>query len=182
MKRVLVVGDSHIHERADEIPPEFYRVFRERAYDIVIHTGDLVDPDVADLFRSLGQRAYFVEGNMDYLDLPEREVVVVEEVVLGVVHGHQVRPRGNRERLAVIARDMGVSVLVNGHTHSPFIEEVGGVLLVNPGSVTGVWGGGGGSMTPSFIELEIDKRSLRALLYELERGEVVLREEKRYMF
>ncbi len=55
---MLVVGDSHIRERADEIPKEFYEYFSSNSYDIVIHTGDLVDPDVIDLFKNFGKEFY----------------------------------------------------------------------------------------------------------------------------
>ncbi|MGC9010291.1 MAG: YfcE family phosphodiesterase [Sulfolobales archaeon] len=171
---MLVVGDSHIRERADEIPREFYEYFSSNSYDIVIHTGDLVDPDVIDLFKNFGKEFYVVEGNMDYLNLPDHHILGIYGIRIGIVHGHQVRPRGDLNKLTKLGRELGVIILISGHTHSPFIEFSGDILHVNPGSVTGVWGGGGGSMIPSFAELEIFEDSrLIATLYELRRGEVM---------
>ncbi len=175
MRKILVVGDSHIHERADEIPKEFHSHFMKQNYDIVIHTGDVVDPDVLDLFKGLGKRFFVVEGNMDYLNLPDHHIIDLYGVRIGLVHGHQVRPRGDLGKLSRLGRALGASILISGHTHYPFIEFFEDILHINPGSVTGVWGGGGGSMTPSFIELEIDEtRKLVAALYELRKNELVI--------
>jgi phosphoesterase, MJ0936 family len=170
---VLILGDSHIHDRADEIPGEFMDIFASGSYEIVIHTGDLVDPDVLSLVKKLGRRQYVVRGNMDYLDLPKQAVFGVGGVKIGVVHGDQVRPRGNIEALTRIAKTINVNVLVSGHTHAPFITEHEGVIHVNPGSVTGVWGGGGGSMRPSFIEMTVMDNKINVELYELVNNRVL---------
>lgn len=175
---ILVMSDSHIHERADWFPKEFTELFKNRRYDIVIHAGDVVDEDVLDYVRGLGRKAYVVQGNMDYLDLPEEEVIDVFGTKIGVIHGDQVRPRGNIGALTMIAKSMGVSILVSGHTHSPFITVESGVIHINPGSITGVWGGGGGSFTPSFIEVELYRNWIaKIVLYELERGRITTRGE-----
>ena len=175
---LLVMSDSHIHERADWFPKEFLEMFKSRTYDIVVHAGDVVDQDVLEFIKSLGKRVYVVQGNMDYLDLPEEQIFDVFGVRIGVVHGDQVRPRGNIKALTMLAKNMGVSILISGHTHSPFIVVESGVLHINPGSVTGVWGGGGGSLTPSFIELEIysDGKAF-VKLHELVKGVVKTRSE-----
>ncbi len=175
---ILVISDSHIHERADWFPKEFVEMFKSRKYDAVIHAGDVVDQDVLDYIERLGKRLVVVQGNMDYLDLPEEEVFDVFGIRIGVVHGDQVRPRGNISALTMIARRMGVSILVSGHTHSPFVTVYSSVLHINPGSVTGVWGGGGGSFTPSFIEMELYSNGVTNItLYQLERNRVTSKEE-----
>jgi predicted phosphodiesterase len=69
----------------------------------------------------------------------------------------------------MIAQKLGVNILVSGHTHSDFIK-VGSTsreLLLNPGSLTGVWGGGGGSFTPSFMVLEFMNNALTVKTYRL---------------
>jgi len=171
--KVLILSDSHIHDRADEIPGEFMEIFASGSYEIVMHTGDLVDPDVLSLVKKLGERQYIVKGNMDYLDLPKQAVFEVGGVKIGVVHGDQVRPRGNIEALTRIAKTINVNVLVSGHTHAPFITEYKGVIHVNPGSVTGVWGGGGGSARPSFIEMTVMDNKIDVELYELVNNRVL---------
>lgn len=173
----LVMSDSHIPERAEWFPRKFLEIFEGKRYDFVVHAGDLVSSEVLEFLRGLSRRLYVVMGNMDYLyHLPESERFEVLGVPIGVVHGDQVRPRGNIDALTQLAKYMEVSVLISGHTHSPFVTVKDEILHVNPGSVTGVWGGGGGSMRPSFVELEVAEGGLlRAMLYELEGEEVVVR-------
>lgn len=179
----LVIGDSHIHERADEFPSKFIEYFRSRRYDFVVHTGDLIDYDVLDYVRSLANRAYIVQGNMDYLDLPEQEIFEVFGIAIGVIHGDQVRPRGNITALTRIAKSLGVSILISGHTHTPFITFDSGALHINPGSVTGVWGGGGGSMIPSYIEIKIEKnKNVNIMLYQLKDNEIMVIRKENILF
>lgn len=179
----LVIGDSHIHERADEFPPKFVESFKSKRYDFVIHTGDLVDYDVLEYVKNLAGRAYVVQGNMDYLDLPEQEVLEVFGIMIGVIHGDQVRPRGNIAGLTKIGRSLGVSILISGHTHTPFVLFDSGILHINPGSVTGVWGGGGGLMVPSYIELRVQRdRNVSVLLYQLTNDRIEMVREENILF
>jgi len=163
-----VLGDTHIPRRASWIPKEIVRFIESKVFDAVVCTGDLTDEKVLNYLKGLGKEFYVVEGNMDHLPLPQKQELTVDDVKIGVVHGHQVYPRGNRKQLKEIAIDMGVDLLISGHTHSPdvYFDEV---LLLNPGSATGVWGGGGGSLKPSFMVLEITGREVVVRLYELEK-------------
>jgi putative phosphoesterase len=171
-KKLLVISDTHIPERADEVPPEMAELIdRERPYDVVVHAGDLVSEAILAWTRSLARRTYVVQGNMDYLNLPSYEVFEVEGVRIGVVHGHQVRPRGNVEALTRIAERLRVKILISGHTHAATVKTHGGVVHVNPGSLTGVWGGGGGSMRPSLAFIVVESGRVSVSVYELVGGE-----------
>jgi len=185
MKRfILVIGDSHIPERALEIDRGIVEHIQSKTYDVIIHTGDLVGEEVLRFIESLGSRFYVVQGNMDYLDLPEKEIFEIYGLKIGVIHGDQVRPRGNIQALSNIAREMGVKILLSGHTHIPFmVFDATGILHINPGSITGVWGGGGGSMIPSFVEIEItEDKYVYVKLYELTYSGLLLRREENYRF
>jgi uncharacterized protein len=78
-----------------------------------------------------------VYGNMDSPELqaalPERRVVSVEGVRVGLVHipGPSA---GREERLA--GWFPGCEVVVYGHTHVPELVEHRGIWIVNPGSPT----------------------------------------------
>ena len=150
--RLLVLGDTHIPRRASRIPEEFDRLFKELEYDAVVCTGDLTDKSVLDYLKGLGE-LHVVRGNMDHLPLPETAVIDAE-VKVGVLHGDQVYPRGDREQLQDLAAEMKVDVLISGHTHSPDVFK-GRAVLLNPGSATGVWGGGGGAGIPSFMLVDV---------------------------
>jgi putative phosphoesterase len=78
-----------------------------------------------------------VFGNMDEPALkealPERHVVAVEGVRIGMVHVPGERA-GREERLVAWFPDCGA--VVYGHTHVPQLEQHRGVWILNPGSPT----------------------------------------------
>jgi putative phosphoesterase len=172
--KIVIIADTHIPERASDVPQGIKEVLLNEVKDadILVHGGDLVSEDVLRWTKSLAPKVYIVRGNMDYLDLPEKEKFSIGTIRIGVVHGHQVYPRGNLDQLTDIAKRMNVDILISAHTHRPLVKKYGGILHLNPGSLTGVWGGGGGSMKPSFIVMRIEENKVDVNLYELEKGAV----------
>jgi len=150
-----------------------------KPWDIVVFTGDFTGVDVYKWFLELGKKTYCVRGNMDYLPLPKTQKITISDIIVGVHHGDGVYPRGNPRGLTRIARELGVNILFTGHTHAPFIKYglTKEILLINPGSLTGVWGGGGGSMIPSMMILEVSDEVIYVKHYELLRSSEV-REER----
>jgi len=177
--KLVIIADTHIPERATWIPSKIEEVLLNEVRDarILVHGGDLVSEEVLEWAKGLAPEFYVVRGNMDYLDLPERVVIDLGFIKIGVIHGYQVHPRGNIRQLTEIAKSMGVKVLISAHTHTPLIKKYEGILHLNPGSLTGVWGGGGGSMRPSFITVQVDKSNAKVTLYELENDVIRKREE-----
>lgn len=163
VKKTLAIGDFHIPERAYWIPEELEREVFKEAYDAVFCSGDLTSEYVISWLKKLAREVYVVKGNMDHLKLPTHLVVNVEDLRIGLYHGFGVHPRGDLSKLAIKAKQLGVEVLVTGHTHYPqvaFLNEFG-VVIVNPGSATGVWGGDErASLTPSFAVMKISGRNL----------------------
>jgi len=154
---MLVVSDSHVPDRALDIPQEIKSYVKSNGpFDIVIHAGDLTCGGVFEFFSVLGKKFIAVAGNMDWLPLDEYEVIDLGYLRLGVVHGDQVYPRGDKVKLAKIARRLGVEVLVYGHTHRASLDVVEGVVLINPGSVTGAPSGGGITEKPSFMIMDVN--------------------------
>ncbi len=179
MAKLLIVGDTHIPTRAKTIPKVMLEIIeKNKPFDFIFFTGDLVSERVLEFFEELGEKAFFVRGNMDYLNLPEYIVEEVENVKIGLIHGDQVYPRGDIEGLLRIARNLKVDILINGHTHYLRIIKVENVLLINPGSLTGVWSGGYASMRPSMIIGFIEKPSrIRLKSYEVYGKKLVIKEE-----
>lgn len=170
--KFLILGDTHIPRRASRIPEEFERLFRSLDYDAIICTGDLTSEAVLTYLKNLSDEVHVVRGNMDTLPLPESDIIEIGKIKVGVIHGYQVYPRGDREQLQDIGEDMGVDILVSGHTHSPDIYR-GRIVLLNPGSATGVWGGGAvGEILPAFMHVEVED-SVKGILYRLFKGEVL---------
>ncbi len=181
VKKLLIVGDTHIPTRAKSIPKVMLKIIDEnKPYDYVFFTGDLVSESVMEFFRTVGAKSFFVRGNMDYLSLPEFVVEKINDIKVGLIHGDQVYPRGDVEGLLKIAKDLNVNMLINGHTHYLKVIMVNNVLLVNPGSLTGVWSGGYASMKPSMIIGYIEEpRKIKLISYEMY-GKKLKREEKTF--
>jgi len=168
--RVLVIGDTHIPNRAKWLPERVVERIESDSFDLILCTGDLTSKKVLDYLKGLGD-VVAVCGNMDHLPLPAYQTVKIEDLKFGIVHGHQVYPRGDVSQLREIALELGVDVLVHGHTHSADIWKKD-VLLINPGSATGVWSGGKASLIPSFMVLDVEGNRVDVELYELLEGKL----------
>ena len=73
------------------------------------------------------------------MDFPEQKVVTVGQFRIGLTHGHQVIPWGDKESLTMLQRQLDVDVLITGHTHEFEAFEVDNKFFVNPGSATGAF-------------------------------------------
>jgi vacuolar protein sorting-associated protein 29 len=79
---------------------------------------------------------------MDLLFAEERNVILFS-------HGHQVLPWGDPDALSVIQTQLGVDILISGHTHKQEVYEMNGKYFVNPGSATGAYSPGEMYFIPS---------------------------------
>jgi uncharacterized protein len=107
----------------------------ERA-ELILHAGDVVAaPVLRELEAFAPVEAVF--GNLDEPALrealPERRVVPVDGVRIGMVHVPGERA-GREERL--VSWFPGCDAIVYGHTHVPQLEQHRGVWILNPGSPT----------------------------------------------
>lgn len=152
---VVLIGDFHIPYEADQIPKEFLEEVKEA--DLVLCTGDLVSEGIFQRLKDVADRLRIVKGEEDHLKLPEQDLINVEDMKVGLIHGHQFedgggigqeRGEGRREeeseeeknhleKLVEFADLLEADMLVTGHTHKPFRTEKEGIALFNPGSATG---------------------------------------------
>jgi putative phosphoesterase len=165
--RVLVLGDAHIPSRRDAIPKEFFQHIEDHDYDMALITGDLVrESDMRAALPPL-PRSFTVVGNMDYgSSYNFHEQIQLDDFNLLLLHGTQLRPRGNIEQLWEILLQIGGNVAVHGHTHEAAIDLYKERLFLNPGTVSGATGGWGGRTDASFMELEILKSEMKVTLHK----------------
>lgn len=136
--RVGVISDTHIADRRRVIPGAVWAAFT--GVDCIVHAGDIARREVLDELAMLAP-VYAVYGNMDPYELantlPERRMVDLDGVRLGLTHGHLGQGRTTPERAWNAFRDVeGLRVVVFGHSHEPYNTVERGVLLFNPGSPT----------------------------------------------
>ncbi len=128
----VVVGDTHVPRRAKTLP-DGLNLHLERA-DLILHAGDLMDPALLDELAAYGPvRA--VRGNLDPPEARMPETLAFEFGGARIAMIHDSGPkRGRRNRMR--RRFPEARVVVFGHSHIPWLEDEGGLLLLNPGSPT----------------------------------------------
>jgi vacuolar protein sorting-associated protein 29 len=177
---VLILGDTHIPSRRDAIPDEFYRYIKDKQYNMTFITGDLVrESDMRKALPPLS-RCFIVTGNMDFgSSYNFHEQIQVDCFNVLLLHGTQLRPRGNIEQLWDVLQHIGGDVAVHGHTHRAAIDLFKDKLFLNPGTITGATGGSGGRTDASFIEIIVNENQMRVILHSTD-WRVVKRTEVEY--
>ena len=135
--KIGVIADTHITNRAGEIPQEVLQAFKN--VDMVIHAGDLTDLSVLDELYAVSKNIIVVRGNMDPSDVtsrfPEKEIVKVGKIKIGVMHGWG-PPNKLIELMQQQFKNDTVDIIIFGHSHAAFNEKIDNVLYFNPGSPT----------------------------------------------
>lgn len=129
---VGIVSDSHGRYEALE------RML-DQAPDVAawIHCGDYYR-DGEDLAIAAGVPVYAVMGNNDYYSDsqgPECRSVTIGGVTIVAIHGHQWYGAERVQQLVALGKQQGAALVAFGHTHRRFLETVGGITVVNPGSI-----------------------------------------------
>jgi len=132
--RIGVLSDTHLHRSERGLRPVFDQYLV--GVDLIFHAGDYVSSDI---IAFLSRKPFHgVQGNMDSLEvkssLPEKKVIEIAGHRIGLIHGWG-SPEGLEDRILNEFRD--VDAVVYGHSHKPANHVKEGVLLFNPGTVTG---------------------------------------------
>lgn len=133
---VVVLSDTHIPERMRGLPDELLS-FLEGAF-CILHAGDVTEWWVVEELSRFAP-VYAVRGNMDtpgvLSRLPEKRVVELGGVRVGLIHGRGSPETAERIALEAFSKD-GIHAIVYGHSHRPFLEWKKNYILMNPGSPT----------------------------------------------
>ena len=196
MIKLLAIGDSHLPRRAKSIPDQIIKKLEKlveiEKFDYTFFTGDVVNaPKFMNFLNLITKKNLFVViGNMDYYggnrDAPVYRSLNIsmgnnDNLIVGLTHGHQVSPRGDRSQLELIAIEKSFNILISGHTHKEEIFLQKDILLLNPGSVTGAWSFIA-SGNPSFITLSIIEKTgeINVVLYQYDIKAAKLKDIKSY--
>ncbi|MFC7440792.1 metallophosphoesterase family protein [Laceyella putida] len=124
--RVLILSDSHGNAKL------LNEIVRRVKADQVIHCGDFCT-DQADLPKV---PMTVVRGNCDWERVPQEQVWERGGLRIFVTHGHKYQVKSTPLPMRYRTEEVGARIGCFGHSHFPFCEEVGGVLLINPGSIS----------------------------------------------
>ena len=145
--KVLIVSDTHGHDENLEraVMTGITRVSKESVFsgrEIFIEA--LVDCPCC-----------IVAGNNDFFsDLPREEEIELDGNKVLVTHGNYYGVSMDISGVAEEAKSRDCDAVFFGHTHKPVIEEIDGVLAINPGSLSYPRQHG---RKPSYVILETDK-------------------------
>lgn len=101
--------------------------------DIILHAGDIVDPALLHIFAP--RQVYAVRGNIDPPGHPQKRIVIVGGMRIGLIHGWG-PPSGLEARVLAEFHREEIDCLIYGHSHQPVCYRRDGLLLFNPGSPT----------------------------------------------
>lgn len=152
--KIGLISDTHIPDRLSLLPENVIKAFE--GVDLILHAGDVTDYEVIEKLEKIAP-VLAVEGNMDRrfgrVDLPKSRIIKAENQKIGILHGDRLL-RGDMEQLAYNAMEMGVNILISGHTHIPHAEKIKDIILINPGSPTVPRSG---ERTVATLEINSDK-------------------------
>ncbi len=127
----MVLSDTHGNRQPFE---KLERVLSE--CDYIFHLGD-TSSDGNILKNRYPKNTYVLNGNCDMYEIGEREVCVqVEGVKIFACHGDRYGVKYGLDRLAYRAAELGCTLALFGHTHEATEQSVGGITLINPGTLS----------------------------------------------
>lgn len=129
--KILIVSDTHgMDEHLDEV------LIREMPFDLFVHCGD-VEGREEYIEMAVDCPIYMVGGNMDLgSDLLFEDRFSAGNHRFFVTHGHAYSVSWGLDKLVEAAAGRNCDVALFGHIHRPMIEELDGVLCINPGSLS----------------------------------------------
>ena len=138
--KFLVISDTH--GRIEEAV-EVYRSLEQ--IDRILHLGDC-QRDGLRLESRLGIPVTALKGNADGgYSQEEFRLLNTEYGTLYLSHGHMEAVKHGPENILYKASSLGCKAALHGHTHLPVFLDLGGIYLLNPGSLAQPLGGRAGS-------------------------------------
>lgn len=150
--KIGVISDTHRMERY------IYKVvdaLNKAQVDVIMHLGDNIQ-DVEEIEKLTGKTVINVKGNCDFnTEVPGERVESVGNKKVFLTHGHNYNVKMELNRLKYKALELGVEIVLYGHTHIADINYEEGIWFVNPGSV------GASRLGPnSFALIKISKNNI----------------------
>ena len=151
--RIGIISDTH-----GLLRPEAER--RLAGVDHIVHAGDIGRPEIIDSLRRIAP-VTAIRGNADSGDwareFADTKVVRVAGKSIYLLHDL---------KTLHFDSDVGIDVIVSGHSHIPKIRSSDGILYLNPGSA----GPRRFKLPITLATLEFTSDGMRPEIHELETG------------
>lgn len=128
--KILCVSDTH-----GELTNLKQLINLEENIDFLLHAGDRM----ADV-EFLQERSFnivTVKGNLDQKARGNwEEIINITDKKILLTHGHKYRVKYGLNNLSYRAKELGVEIVIFGHTHRSCKVEQDDILYLNPGSLS----------------------------------------------
>lgn len=132
--RIGVISDTHLSHRAHKLPDALVEGLQ--GVDQILHAGDWVSMEIVDLVERIAP-CDGVAGNNDGVEIVERfgrkKLLELGGFRIGIVHGDGVRGT-TEERAREVFKQERPEMIIFGHSHIPYLKQVQGIWMFNPGS------------------------------------------------
>ncbi|MDO8669663.1 MAG: YfcE family phosphodiesterase [Candidatus Buchananbacteria bacterium] len=142
--KLAIISDSH-----DNIPntEKFLSWAKSNNIGMIIHCGDLAAPAMLKkvVAPAFSGPIHLIHGNVSDRELLKKVCSEISNVTL---HGDEgeVEVEGLKiafcyfpEKAKELAESKKYDLVFYGHTHKPWIEKIGSVVLANPGTLSGMF-------------------------------------------
>lgn len=130
--KVLIISDTHknISNAID--------IINVKKPDYVLHLGDMADD--ADDLKHIFPRVEVIGvcGNCDwaaFTNAPAERMLDIGGVKVLMCHGHMYSVKSGIGVYVAAAREKCADVALFGHTHIPMLDNMGDIIIMNPGTV-----------------------------------------------
>ncbi len=129
--KLLILSDTH--RKIDKALEACNKVYDA---DAIIHLGDHKD-DAIRIAKATDRQVEWVNGNCDFgSPKDDYKVLVTEWGNIYLCHGHKEDVKYQIHRLLYRAEELGCKAAFFGHTHMAGYEEINGIHVLNPGSIS----------------------------------------------
>jgi len=125
MPRWGIISDTHNY-----FDPRIPKLFA--GVDHILHGGDIGQPKILHALENIAP-VTAVLGNTDDPAFGYRLTEVLTLSGIKFLLHHIVNPQGLEDSFAERIKKESPGVVIFGHTHKPFCEQIDGVLFFNPG-------------------------------------------------
>lgn len=146
--KIAVISDSHDIKSAIQDVKSYIT-----DSDMVLHLGDGA-ANIKEITSEFKGEVYAVRGNCDFqAEYPNERVIEVLDKKILMCHGHHYNVKMELNSIFYRGKELGVDVVLFGHSHLCIIEKQDGLILMNPGSIAR----GTGILRRSIGYLEIEE-------------------------
>ncbi|MFH0731863.1 MAG: metallophosphoesterase family protein [Candidatus Omnitrophota bacterium] len=134
--KIAVISDTHLTAQ-QSFPSNIINCLKD--VDLILHAGDIVELNTLREIEKY-KPVIAVSGNMDSADikrlLPEKRLLDFCGFKIGLMHGHGPAYSVLDQVKDEFKTEENLSCVIYGHSHAPCITNIGGVIYLNPGSLT----------------------------------------------